>query len=252
MGILRALAFELRGRTAFFKKPDVNANIYFTYSHIHKIALLGMLGAILGLKGYEAQSRDIKANGDNEANRYPEFYEKLKDLKVSIVPHGDRGYFSKKIQVFNNSVGYASFEQGQNLIIKEQWLENPHWTVYLLDDGTEICMELFNRLKSHQSVYLPYLGKNDHPASITKVREVELENAWAPGSCIDSLFCSKGVDLGRSRTEPYLYQEFLPIKMDDILNSYVFEQMFFTNQVVNKIQNSNVIYCAEEKNLFFF
>ncbi|MED4936392.1 CRISPR-associated protein Cas5 [Heyndrickxia coagulans] len=51
MGILRALAFELRGRTAFFKKPDVNANIYFTYSHIHKIALLGMLGAILGLKG---------------------------------------------------------------------------------------------------------------------------------------------------------------------------------------------------------
>ena len=40
--------------------------------------------------------------------RYPEFYNKLKDLKISIKPLSQNGYFNKKIQVFNNSVGYAN------------------------------------------------------------------------------------------------------------------------------------------------
>lgn len=35
-----AIRFELWGNTAFFKKPDVNEYVYFTYNNIHKIALL--------------------------------------------------------------------------------------------------------------------------------------------------------------------------------------------------------------------
>lgn len=66
---MRALKFTLSGKNAFFKKPEVNAYFYFTYGQIHRVALLGILGAIVGYKGYGC------------TGTYPEFYEKLKDLK---------------------------------------------------------------------------------------------------------------------------------------------------------------------------
>ena len=46
------LRFELSGKTAFFKKPDMNSYLYFTYGNIHKVALLGIFGAILGFFRY--------------------------------------------------------------------------------------------------------------------------------------------------------------------------------------------------------
>ena len=49
MDILR---FTLSGKQAFFKKPEVNSYYYFTYGNIHKVALLGIFGAILGYGGY--------------------------------------------------------------------------------------------------------------------------------------------------------------------------------------------------------
>ena len=39
---METLKFTLTGQNAFFKKPDVNEYCYFTYGHIHKVALLGM------------------------------------------------------------------------------------------------------------------------------------------------------------------------------------------------------------------
>src|SRR5699024_8317345 len=112
---MEGITFNLSGKTAFLKKPDVNAYAYFTYNNIHKIALLGVLGAIMGLGGYNQMSTK---SGDV---RYPEFYERLKDIRISIVPLSEKGYFQKKIQTFNNSVGYASKEEGKNLIVREQW-----------------------------------------------------------------------------------------------------------------------------------
>ena len=44
---MRALKFTLSGKNAFFKKPEVNAYFYFTYGQIHRVALLGILGAIV-------------------------------------------------------------------------------------------------------------------------------------------------------------------------------------------------------------
>ena len=54
---------------------------------------------------------------------------KIKDLKVSVVPRNSQGYIQKKVQMFNNTVGYASQELGGNLIVREQWLENPVWDI---------------------------------------------------------------------------------------------------------------------------
>lgn len=249
----KAIAVELKGNTAFFKKPDVNANVYFTYSHIHKVALLGIFGAILGLKGYHSQNRDRRENGEHQGNQFPEFYQKLHHLKVSIVPHGDRGYFPKKIQVFNNSVGYASLEEGNNLIVKEQWLEKPHWSLYLLDDNSTAFQLLKEALLQRKSVYLPYLGKNDHPAGLYNAREVQLMEL-EESETIDSLFIHSRVEFqpGRVFRLPYFYQEFLPVGLNESLNSYIFEEMVYTNRKIKHILNKGELYSGEEQNLFFF
>ena len=49
---MEILKFTIKGSNAFFKKPDVNTYLYLTYGNIHKIALIGILGAILGYCGY--------------------------------------------------------------------------------------------------------------------------------------------------------------------------------------------------------
>ena len=53
---MKALKFILSGKTAFFKVPMVNSVCYFTYGNIHKPALLGMFGAILGCDQAEEDS----------------------------------------------------------------------------------------------------------------------------------------------------------------------------------------------------
>jgi len=126
---MQAVKFKLYGKTGFLKKPDVNVNTYFTYNNIHKVALLGVLGAIIGLGGHIQQNQIFNDNKKSNNLEYPDFYMKLKDLKVSIIPQARAGYFTKKIQVFNNTVGYASKEKGRNLVVREQWLENPSWEI---------------------------------------------------------------------------------------------------------------------------
>ena len=39
---MKVLRFTLSGKQAFFKKPEVNKYYYFTYGHIHRVALLGL------------------------------------------------------------------------------------------------------------------------------------------------------------------------------------------------------------------
>lgn len=239
----KAIKFKLFGKTAFFKKPEVNEYAYFTYNNIHKIALLGMLGAIIGLGGYNQQQEE----------NYPEFYEKLKDLKIAIVPDKKlKGIYPKKIQTFNNSVGYASNEEGGNLIIREQWLENPSWTIYFYNDGT-VEEEIYQRLKQYllhgKTVYIPYLGKNDHPASITEVEEITLQETGL--DYIDSIFTENiEIDSFDSVDElPYYIKEIQPIKLEEQYNFYEYDSFIYTNYYLkDKIDG----FRDDEINLYFF
>ena len=250
---MKGLTFELSGKTAFFKKPDMNSFAYFTYNNIHKIALLGMLGAIIGLKGYN--QREI-SGGEDKLN-YPEFYEKLKDLKVSIVPISQKGYFGKKLQVFNNSVGYASKERGGNLIVREQWLENPKWEIFILNDGS-IENEIFNKLSANivngKCEFVPYLGKNDHMANIKKSKEIEIKEV-KDIEFISSLFPIDKVKLDDDETyddnNPYLFVESLPIRLNKEYHFYEFLKLGFTNLEIDEIYDLDDVYRCEDKVLAF-
>lgn len=249
---MNAISFKLSGKTACFRKPDVNAYAYFTYNNIHKPALLGLLGAIVGLGGYTQlfeKNRGLKKGSLGYDDGYPEFYKKLKHLKVSITPLAPNGYFSKKIQVFNNSVGYASFEQGGNLIVREQWLENPVWQIQILDDSSKVFQKISEYLLGGTSIFIPYLGKNDHPAKIDEVRIVELSAPF--GSYIDSLFIKNFDKLGFSKEDemPYLFEEVVPMRLQKDYHFYEYETLVFTNHEVTSLPHD--VYSNDGKNYVF-
>lgn len=241
---MKALMFSIDGRTAFFKKPDVNTYVYFTYGNLHKVALLGILGAVLGLEGYN-QQKDKK---------FPEFYEKLKDVKVSIVPMNSKGYFNKKVQTFNNSVGYASEEQGGNLVVKEQWIEEPKWRIFVALDGSSITSELQNRFEENSFVYIPYLGKNDHTARIKDIEVIEMEKS-NDVSHIDSIFPKKyfecdSLDDDSDDEIIWKYEERLPIKLEETANQYITESCVHTNSKLI-IKENHDLYAWNNMTLFF-
>lgn len=259
---MKVLKFTLSGTHAFFKKPDVNAYIYFTYGHIHKIALLGLLGAIVGYKGYHNQLEVESV--------YPQFYEKLRHIKLGIVPSirkgfedtGIKGYFTKKVQTFNNTVGYAN--KDGNLIVKEQWIENPCWDIYLLlNDGES--KKISEYILNSKSIFIPYLGKNDHFANIGEVEIIEAEAITKFEDInIDSIFFKKDFDyiinnmvVGIGEEEDiYKYEEQLPVFLEETTNQYITKTMNFTNSRMNlshcsKVNNLNIYNC-KGKNIFFF
>lgn len=255
---MKAISFRLSGKTACFRKPDVNQFAYFTYNNIHKPALLGLFGAIIGLGGYTQlynKNRGLKKSKKGYDDGYPEFYEKLKHLKISIVPLVPHGYFSKKIQVFNNSVGYASKEMGGNLIVREQWLENPKWQILVLDDGTDEYEILKEHLVEKKSVFVPYLGKNDHPAKIWNVKSIELSEKLydIDGEYyIDSLFIKNNGSFGMHKESdgtPFMFQEVSPVRLQKQYHFYEYETLIFTNYEPLEIPKDT--YCYEDKNYAF-
>lgn len=253
---MKALKFNLSGETAFFKKPDVNTYIYFTYGQIHKIALLGILGSCLGLKGYNQQQKEDK---------YPEFYDKLQDLKIAIVPKSSHnGFIRKKVQTFNNSTMFCnkgSDKFGANLIINEQWLEKPSWDIYVLLEENEVCAQLEHNFKNRVFKYIPYLGKNDHFANINNVEVIENIKKADNITKIDSMFKRDVVEFmeiddsydGTSYEDEELdfkYQEKLPYKLDELTNQYILDTFIYSNMRVSVLDDS-CIYRIKHLNICF-
>lgn len=249
---MKALRFKLSGKTAFFKKPEVNSCFYFTYGNIHKVALMGMFGAILGYGGYN-QHRYKTENIKGYSEAYPEFYSKLNTLKVAIEPLNDKAYIPKKVQIFNNSVGYASQEMGGNLIVKEQWLENPQWNIYILLDNEE-ANSISEYITNNKSIYQPYLGKNDHYANISDVQVYDIKEI--SGEDINTLhsLCPKNYvefEMDDEEDDIFKYSERLPIALNEVTNMYELESFVYSNMYIESISANN-IYNIEEKNIVFF
>lgn len=234
---MEILKFRLKGKTAFFKNTEVNTYYYFTYGNIHRVALLGLFGAILGYQGYNAQQEV-----------YPEFYEKLKDLKAAVVPAAGYGCFEKKVQTFNNSVGYASQETGGNLIVKEQWLENPDWQVYVLIQDEESRI-LADAVMAHHCIYMPYLGKNDHPADLLGAEIITAEPESPIGGPVSSLIPESMAEFDFGKMT-FKYTEYLPVKLRETTNLYETEKMILTDAWVKRCEEP--VYRDNEYRLMFF
>ena len=145
------------------------------------------------------------------------------------MPLNNKGYISKKIQIFNNSVGYASKEQGGNLIVKEQWLEDPKWDIYILLKG-EIENQIKDNMLNYNFAFVPYLGKNDHMATIENIEVVKDINNINNPKKIDSLyikdyFAFKNTEYNFDEEDKvedtWKYEEMLPVLLEKNTNMYV-------------------------------
>lgn len=239
----RLISFDLMADFGFFKKPDYNDGLLLSYNMLHKPALLGILGAIAGLAGYEKKGE------------LPEYYLKLQDVLIGIEPLGDeKGNFQKTAVKYTNTVGYAN--QDGNLLIEETMLVKPGYRCYvLLDAAKEIEHKLYDYIVNGKAEYIPYLGKNEYQAWFSdEVCEYDFTQFSPTGEfAISSLFVKEGT-IQHKVVEPYFsytlysminegsfcYFERLPIGFDEQLMQYQYNNFAYTDWTLkqdSKIEN---------------
>ena len=237
------LKFNLSGKTAFFRSNEVNeGDLQFTFGHIHKIALMGILGAILGIDGHMMGYLKLK-----DKYVHPEFYTKLKDIKVSIVPKVSKGYFRRKKHNMVNTAGYAN-EAGKKADI---YIDLQSLTV------NELREKLIDYILNGKSRFITYLGKTNHLATIKNVEILEKKKISNDKININSLFLSdkavkvKNKGFGNSNLNEFIYKEVLPVAYTDNKSLYVSKSFTFSNAKFN-IGNNEEFLEVNGLNLFFF
>lgn len=251
----KLISFDLHANMGFFKKPDINEKVYLTYNMLHKPALLGILGAIIGLEGFVKN------------NQFPEYYLKLKQLPLGIKPIGkdcNNGSFSKTIIQYNNTIGFASREEGGNLIIAEQTLIKPAFRIFLLLDlEKDIEKQLYNNINNQVSEFIPYLGKNDHSAwwNVDSVKEYSFSKFEGGVEFkIDTLFIKENPlveNIVEHRIRPrrnlsflngsFMYFEKLPIGYNEKLYQYDYADFAYTDWTLGKDSYLGNLYVIEDK-----
>src|SRR5690625_5128707 len=147
------ISFDIESDFGFFRKPESNNTLNVSYNMIHRPAVLGILGAVIGLEGYK------------EKGEFPEYYKRLNHLKIGIAPldHEQGNYLKTPIK-YSNTVGYAN--RGATFLTEELTLIAPKYRIYLLltlDNDNEAS--LYNSLKNKKSEFIPYFGKNEFTRS---------------------------------------------------------------------------------------
>lgn len=252
---MRILTFNLSGKTAFFRMNDINdGDIVYSYGHIHKVALLGLLGAIIGLSGH---NKEFLIKGNNYV--HPEFYNKLETLKVGIKPNGHEGSFLRKKQNMTNGCGYI--KKGNTLMYTEQWLYNVNWDIFLNLDSIE--KELANKLENYiienKAIYIPYLGKNNHQAIISNPKVVEGTINNKKDIVINSLFDTEN-DLisikknenpfDKSNLNKFDYREILPYSYTSTNCMYKKHMFSYTNKMCTVNKFTSDIINVNELNIY--
>lgn len=252
----KLISIDLEANFGFLRKPDINDGISLSYNMLHKPALLGILGAILGLEGY------------TQTGVVPEYYERLKDLPVGISPlRHEAGNFNKTVIKYSNTIGYAN--KGATFLTEEATLIAPAYRCYLLlDMEQDLHLQLYHHLKTGQATYIPYLGKNEFLAWWDQeqgFREYEFEQkAPSAGSFrIDSIFVKSldaladikddaddfgfdfmSSDLGE---DTFMYFERLPIGFDMELKQYELAKFVLTSFKLRAPSNiQNLYYLSQE------
>lgn len=240
----KALKFDLIGKYAFFKNPESNTGTEFSFEHIHKPSLLGVLGCILGMAG--------KSNITKE-KPLPEYYKELKDIKVAIVP--SRPTFYKFKETITNTTGFANENSTQ--VLTRKVLQDVCWTIYILRDNIQeqYWNELCYLLEKHESKYPLYLGNNSYKAKINNFEIIKLNNLEdLEYITINSLYKENDIEEFYDYTEddavaPYDLEMYFPDSLNE-LNLYKYEWYKFSNLMLNVKKNDN-LYTYEDKILYF-
>jgi len=235
------VSFTIKAEFGMFKKPDINDKIFVSYNIIHKPYLLGILGAIMGYAGH---------NQNQDKSKMPEYYERLKDIKVAIAPSSENGgIFKKEFIIFNNTTN------GSIANITEQTLVNPAYRIYLeLDCKKYNHKRLYLGLKNNKAKFLPYMGKNefslwwDNFKVHDKFKKVESKEKFEVKTIIKKPenFVLKNSGY-KERTTNYFYLfERLPIGFDEQLKQYNYHEFLYTNALFKNSSKLDNLYECDE------
>lgn len=254
----KALEIIVSADLALLKKNDSN-EFAMTYNFIPKPMLLGLIGAMIGLKGYI----------DLRKTQTLEFYEKLKDFKIAIEP---LEYNTKKplekpldktIVVYNNFHGYGSNEKGGILQVKEQLLIKPTYRIFIKANNDHYYYKLREMLEKEEYYYRPYLGKNEFLVDILYEGEKECIDCNDEKVKFSSIFIK---DMAKIKiSEPgssinrqinfFLIEDEYPISFDEY-NYYEKEIVVYSNGLYipdyKKIKNNGYEINKIENKIFFF
>lgn len=251
----KLISIDLFADFGMFKKPDTNEPVYLTFNMLHKPALLGILGAIIGEPGFK------------EKGKLPDYYIKLKDIQIGIQPlRHEKGNYSKTIITYNNTTGMASKEQGGNLMITEQTLIAPAYRCFfLIDYENPIHKKVDEYLSGYQAEYLPYLGKNEFSVwwneytTYSNYKPFEFKNKFKIISIFHKSEAVKfhlaaiiGRNMVQTLTDSFVYFERLPVKYQEIAKNiyqYKYNDFVFTNTTLETSLNLESILVIENSKL---
>jgi len=247
----KLISIDLKADFGFFRKPDANNTVNLSYNIAHKPALLGLLGAIIGLAGYQ------------EKGKMPEYYKELSQIGIGISPlDHENGNFQKTVIKYSNTVGYAN--KGTTYLTEEATLIKPSYRVYLiLNLENEYEQKLCMYLQNGWSEFLPYFGKNEHYAWWDKESYEEYEFEQHADNnhnmFVKTVFIKENIvnenkaepvfDMFSFMTEekPYMYFERLPRDFDQSLFQYNVEDYVFTTfRLKNSIGMSNLYFLKQD------
>jgi len=243
----KLVSIDLKSDFGFFRKPDVNNTVNLSYNMLHKPALLGILGSIIGLGGYtqakEEENNQVVPKGEKRQVIFPEYYELLKQLQIGIEPlDHEKGNFQKTVIKYSNTVGYAN--NGSTYLTEEATLIKPSYRIYiLLNLEDRYQNKLHNYLKEGKTEYIPYFGKNEFPIWWNKDSFSEYEFAKVDtiqeSYKIRTLFEKEGIVKDQKELSfdlfnfhksesPYIYFERLPKGFNEELIQYDLGEFVFT------------------------
>jgi len=169
---MKFLKFKLSGEVASFVKPAKTKTCLYTFQHIHKVALMGLIGATIGLNGYETSFKV-----------YPEFYDKLKDIQIAIIP--TKPSFKKNRKTLTEDEPLYKKYKGK--VQQIQQLINPSWWIYIPLECNSLILQFYKKLENKESVYKQRLGSKDCPAVISDVGIIDLrETKISKTNCLIS------------------------------------------------------------------
>jgi CRISPR-associated protein Cas5h len=144
---MELLSFTLSGSFAAFRDPTVTANqtVYFIPS---KSAVIGMLGAILGVK----RNHSLDTIYSDE---YLELF-KVTDIGIQLCNN------PKKITLFTNHV---SLSESKTKPYKTELVESPEYIIYV-HSSDKYMGKMIKLISEKKYMYSPYLGHAYCPARI--------------------------------------------------------------------------------------
>lgn len=250
----KLISIDLEADFGFFRKPDANNTVNLSYNIIHKPAILGILGAVIGLNGYR------------EKDKMPQYYEVLKDLRIGVQPLNDeKGNYQKTNIKYSNTVGYAN--KGSNYLTEEMTLIKPQFRVFiLLDTLNGHQKKLLHNLSTAQSEYIPYFGKNEFNAWWEKssFREYAFKEAL---DCTESIRIKtvflKNINLKENSEEPvpdffsdtemempFVYFERLPKDFNLDLMQYELGEFVYSTFLIKKGENLKNLYYLQDEDYY--